>query len=83
MAQKRGAVAANGVPADTGNLNIAASIAADKALSDNPTTFQLMIGAKKYTEQEIKQGELVMHENKLWAPLVIAVASGRANHKTA
>ena len=63
MAQKRGAIdAVTGVTADTGAMNLAQSIAADKALSDNPTTFQLMIGAKKYPEQDIKEGELVMHE---------------------
>ena len=46
---------------------LAQSIAGDKALSDNSTTFQLMIGAKKYPEQDIKQGELVMHEkHALW-----------------
>ena len=65
VAAKRGAInAATGVPADTGARTLAQSIADDKALTDNPTTFQLMIGAKKYPEQDIKQGELVMHEKQ-------------------
>jgi len=59
---RRGAIDANGVPATTAALTLGQCIPLDKALMDNPTTFQLIWGSKKYPEQEIKGGELVMHE---------------------
>ena len=42
----------------------AACLTADKALADNPTTFQVIWGAKKYPETEIKDGELTYHEKQ-------------------
>ncbi len=59
VAQKRGAIdAVTGVPADTGAQNLAQSIASDKARSDNPTTFQLMIGTKNILSRTLRKASL-------------------------
>ena len=65
----RGAVAANGVPAATGTFTndaagIAAAIAADNALMQTPTTFQVIWGAKRYPQQEARGGELITMQKK-------------------
>ena len=61
----RGAVGANGVPAATGTFaddaaGLIAAIAADNALMLNPTTFQVIWGAKRYPQNELKNAETVM-----------------------
>ena len=61
----RGAVGANGVPAATGTFandaaGLTAAIAADNALMQNPTTFQVIWSAKGIPpQQEAKGGELI------------------------
>ena len=53
----RGAVDAHGVPGTTGAHTLAQAIAADAALVVKPTTFQVIWGAKRYRQQEIKNAQ--------------------------
>ena len=61
---QRGAVGADGVPAASGAFpndaaGLTAALAADNALMQTPTTFQVVWGAKRYPQQEAKGGELI------------------------
>ena len=55
---------AAGMDAGVAQMTQAEAIAADKALSDKPTTFTAELGAKKLTDQPCAGGSIVYH-NKL------------------
>ena len=46
----RGTLDANGRPTASALTTLAEAVASDKALSDNPTSFHIEIGAKKMTD---------------------------------